>query len=369
MSINGRLTCLVTLLQGLETLYIEKKLMPGTSEFGKLLLIYGICRRTKEVCQQSQSQLTAWSPSARPEPRQALQYKGETWPPSSELLSQWRNSACDCLDIIHWSANSKAVAAWGWEHSTILHLHLSRILLLTPLAHIQTLATSWRFRDAGIDSDPGRTTKTRELVLRWAIQDQYKARLSVVHAGCLLWHVRRYSTQAFLEPYAIYVSTLVLWAYSSALQLYNYHEAAMEPLAVSPISTDVPTAPQTMNATSSTDEPTAANEIDPDALTTVVHLDRPLDDELVQLYIRWGGKMTAHLSRVGDISGTTAPQKILEEGHRLLSDGVKLNRDVQYGDHQRIGRTNSDESGTRWGIQLPLAESISSLLEASRESQ
>lgn len=357
----------MTLLQGLETLYIEKKLIPDTSEFGKLLLIYGICRRTKEVCQQSQSQLTAWSPSARPESRQDVQHKGETWPPSSELLSQWRNSACDCLDIIHWSANSKAVAAWGWEHSTILHLHLSRILILTPLAHIQTLATSWRFRDPSIDSDPGRATKTRELVLRWAIQDQYRARLSVVHAGCLLWHVRRYSTRAFLEPYAIYVSTLVLWAYSIALQLYNYHEAAIAP--VSPVSTHVPTGSQTTDDTSSTHDPTAANEIDPDALTTVVHLDRPLDDELVQLYIRWGGKMTAHLSHVGDVSGTTAPRKILEEGYRLLCDGTKPNRDVEYGDHQNNGRPDSDIPGTSWGIQLPLAESIRSLLEANHENQ
>lgn len=356
----------MTLLQGLETLYIEKKLIPGTSEFGKLLLVYGICRRTKEVCQQSQSQLTAWSPSARPEPRQDLQQKDETWPPSSELLSQWRNSACDCLDIIHWSANSKAVAAWGWEHSTILHLHLSRLFILTPLAHIQTLATSWRFHDVGIESDPGRTTKARELVLRWVIQDQFKARLSVVHAGCLLWHVRRYSTQAFLEPYAIHVATLVLWAYSIALQLYNYHETALEP--VSSVPTDISTGAQTVNHTSPTYESATASQIDPDTLATVVHLDRPLDDELIQLYIRWGGKMTAHLSRVGDVSGKAAPGKILEEGHRLLSDGIQLNREVQYGIHQGNGRPNSDEPGTSWGIQLSFAESLSSLLEASREN-
>lgn len=357
----------MTLLQGLETLYIEKKLIPGTSEFGKVLLIYGICRRTKEVCHQSRTQLTTWSPSARPQSRQDFQQKDETWPPSSELLSQWRNSACDCLDIIHWSANSKAVAAWGWEHSTILHLHLSRIFILTPLAHIQKLAASWRFHDAGIESDPGRTIKTRELVLRWVFQDQYKARLSVVHAGCLLWHVRRYSTKAFLEPYAIHVATLVLWAYSIALQLYNYHEASLEP--VPSVPTDIPTGSQTMNHTPPTNEPATADQIDPDVLATVVHLDRPLDDELVQLYIRWGGKMTAHLSRVGDISGKAAPRKILEEGHRLLTEGIKLNRDVQYGGHQSNGRQASDEQGTSWGIQLSFAESLSSLLEASCENE
>lgn len=348
-------------------LYIEKKLVTGISEFGKLLLIYGICRRTKEVCQQNQSQLTTWSPSARPESRQDVRQKDETWPPSSELLSQWRNSACDCLDIIHWSANSKAVAAWGWEHATIFHLHLSRIHILTPLSHIQTLATSWRFHGVGIESESGRNSKAQELVLRWVIQDQYKARLSVVHAGCLLWHVRRYSTQAFLEPYAIYVATLVLWAYSIVLQMYNHHEAALEP--VPSIPPDVSTESQTMDHTSSTYEPATAIQIDPDALKTVVHLDRPLDDELVQLFIRWGDKMTAHLSRVGDVSGTTAPRKILEEGLRLLSGGIKVNGDGQYGNYQTNGRSNSEDPETTWGIQLSFVGSLRALLQASREDQ
>lgn len=348
-------------------LYIEKKLVPGTSEFGKILLIYGICRRTKEVCQQSQSQLNAWSPSARPQSRQDLGQKDETWPPSSEILSQWRNSACDSLDILHWSANSKAVAAWGWEHSTIFHLHLSRLLILTPLAHIQTLATSRRFHGVGLESDAGRNTKAQELVLRWVIQDQYKARLSVVHAGCLLWHVRRYSTQSFLEPYAIYVATLVLWAYSIGLQLYNYHEAVLEPAPS--VTTDMSMGSRTTNKTSPINDPATENLIDPDALTTVVHLDRPLDDELVQLYIRWGGKMTARLSRVGDVSDPKAPRKILEEGHRILSDGIKLDGDVQSRNNQNERTLNPGDTETGWGIRLSFAESLSSLLQASRENQ
>lgn len=347
-------------------LYIEKKLVPSTSEFGKLLLIYGVIRKTKEVCQQSQSQLTAWSPSAKPQSRNDVLQKDETWPPSSKLLSQWRNSACDCLDIIHWSANSKAVAAWGWEHATIFHLHLARLLILTPLAHIQTLATSWQAHGIGNESDSGRNSKARELVLRWVVQDQYKARLSVVHAGCLLWHVRRYSTLAFLEPYAIHVATLVLWAYSTALQVYSNREAVLEP--ASSVPTDMSTGSQITNQFPPIDESATANQIDPDALTTVVHLDRPLDDELVQLYIRWGGKMTAHLARVGDVSGTTAPRKILEEGHRLLSGCVMINRDIQCNNYQDSVGLTSDDSETSWGIQLSFAESLRSLLQASREN-
>lgn len=124
-----------------------------------------------------------------------------------------------------------------------------------------------------------------------------------------------------------------------------------------------------MDHTSSTYEPATAIQIDPDALKTVVHLDRPLDDELVQLYIRWGGKMTAHLSRVGDVSGTTAPRKILEEGHRLLTGGIKVNRDGQYGNNQTNGRSNSEESEMTWGIQLSFAESLRALLQTSSEDR
>lgn len=182
-----------------------------------------------------------------------------------------------------------------------------------------------------------------------------------------LWHVRRYSTQSFLEPYAIYVATLVLWAYSIGLQLYSYHEAAQEPALSVPSGMSM--GSQTTNNTSPVYETATENQIHPDALTTVVHLDRPVDDELVQLYIRWGGKMTARLSRVGDVSDPPAPQGLLEEGHRILGDGIKLDRDVQYSNNQSDRTLNSDDIETGWGIRLSFAESLNSLLQASRETQ
>jgi hypothetical protein len=49
-----------------------------------------------------------------------------------------------------------------------------------------------------------------------------------------------------------------------------------------------------------------------------LRLDRPLDDELVQTYIRVGNKMSAHLKGVGDICKHDAPLKILKQGYYLL---------------------------------------------------
>ena len=53
----------------------------------------------------------------------------------------------------------------------------------------------------------------------------HKARLSVVHAGALLWHMGRCLTGGFLEPFALHMATLVLWAYSASPQLPTTDEA------------------------------------------------------------------------------------------------------------------------------------------------
>ncbi|ETS81580.1 hypothetical protein PFICI_06582 [Pestalotiopsis fici W106-1] len=350
----------VTVLDALELLYMEKKLVAKMSEFSKLILIYGICRRTKEVCLRSQSQLMNWTPSATIESRTEVYERGETWPPSSNLLSQWRNSACDCLDILHWSANSTALAHWGWEHPTLFHLHLSRLLILAPLRHIQTLATPSPSQDVINQTGIDKHAKSREFVLRWYLQDQYKARLSVVHAGALLWHCRRYSTRIFLEPYAIYVATLVLWAYSTALQFCQSRGSELPILDNngSPATSNTPGSnPPTHAYSDATDQDLT------DIMSVVVYLDRPIDDELVQTYIRWGAKMTACLSRVGDIASPSAPAKILKEAFRLLS----LERNSEARDYSMNESSTSSSGELVWGVRSSFAKSLDSLIRATQE--
>lgn len=57
-----------------------------------------------------------------------------------------------------------------------------------------------------------------------------------------------------------------------------------------------------------------------DTMPTFVRLDRPNDDEMVQLFVRSGapGRMKAHITGVGDIYSAKAPSKILREGMKLL---------------------------------------------------
>lgn len=159
---------------------MEKRILSSIIEFGNVLLIYAVCRRTIEVFQREQSPLSAWTPTAKIETRTESVAVDERWPPSTSNLSNWRNSACDCFDILHWLANSKAACAAGWEHPTILHLHLARLLLLTPLQHMQALAaTSSATRSIEV-SENAKHIKAPSHVVQWAIRDHFKARLSIM---------------------------------------------------------------------------------------------------------------------------------------------------------------------------------------------
>ncbi|UKZ61290.1 uncharacterized protein TrAtP1_002556 [Trichoderma atroviride] len=294
----------ITLMDAIEMLYIEKRLPENLSEFSNILIIHGIWRRTKEVIIQHQTRLASWTPSAAMQIREAQQSPlAETWPPSNPTLSKWRNSACDCLDILHWRANSKAAAAGGLEHPTIMYLHLSRLILLTPVAQIQTLATNSSNENASNVALNRRYTDASNCVLKWAINDSFKARLAIIHAGSLFWHIRRYSRRSFLEPFAIYTATLVIWAYSISVQFAKQQEE----LQAGPLT-------ESQQPTTSADEELYSE-------LNIIYIDRPCDDEIVQLYLRHGDKMSAHMARVGIIT-TSAPSRILREGMRLLEDGT-----------------------------------------------
>ncbi|KAF9888016.1 hypothetical protein FE257_009406 [Aspergillus nanangensis] len=165
----------------------------------------------------------------------------------------------------------------GWEHPTILHLHLARLLLLAPIQHFRCLdvSTFTAPHPALNPSTGSRMTgaaTARYHTLHWALRDQYKARLCLVHAGALLWHVRRYSSNSFLEPFGVYAATLTVWAYSMAMQI-------------------VPDMPQPDPPTQHPHEETRGNDSsdgdgdgdgDSETEPTVIQLDRPCDDEIVQ---------------------------------------------------------------------------------------
>ncbi|KAK2930103.1 hypothetical protein FoTM2_010443 [Fusarium oxysporum f. sp. vasinfectum] len=330
---------IVTVLEALHLLYMEKRQPSNLTEFGNIVLIYAVCARTKEAAYQYGTALSRWTPVAHVEPRKESVSMTETWPPTLEMVTRWRNSACDAFDILHWKANGKAANAGGTEHPTILHLHLSRLYILTPTKHFQKVAASAVLRQN--DNELQNNMEYSEAcnhIQRWANIDQYKARLSIIHAGALLWHVRRYSSNDFIEPHAIYLATLSIWAYS----VFNAPRTESQQEHGDAVSRSVP-ASGDRESQGSVGNDEAESEEEPDP--TFIHLDRPCDDEMVQVYIRLGHKMAGHMQRVGNICSPNAPPKILREGIRMLSHARAKNKE--------------------WGIETSYVKGLTSLLHGT----
>ncbi|KAF5553323.1 transcription factor ZMS1 [Fusarium mexicanum] len=330
---------IVTVLEALHLLFMENRQPSNLTEFGNIVLIYAVCARTKEAAYQYGTALSRWAPVAHVEPRKESVSVTETWPPTLEMITRWRNSACDAFDILHWKANGKAANAGGTEHPTILHLHLSRLYILTPTKHFQKVAASAVLRQNGSELQNNMEySEACNHIQRWANIDQYKARLSIIHAGALLWHVRRYSSNDFIEPHAIYLATLSIWAYS----VFNTPRTESQQQHGDAVSRSIPASGDGESQGSvRNNEEESEEEPDP----TFIHLDRPCDDEMVQVYIRLGHKMTGHCQKVGNICSPNAPPKILKEGIRMLSHARAKNKE--------------------WGIEASYVKGLASLLRGT----
>ncbi len=280
--------------------YIEKRIQSSTGEFSRILCIHALFRRTWEVETYFKQLLSLWTPTAEKQNINSISRSTPVWLPGIQTYSKWRNSACDCLDILHWHANSVIGAASGMEHPTVLHLHLARVILLTPFRQIIQLAhlmTSQPLPTPVVDELD--INVTRKHIQHWALEDQHKARLAMIHAGVLFWHVRRYSTDAFYEPSSVFLATLALWAYGT--------------FAARTCPLPHPDSPQGQTA----DDAEAESPF-----PTSMQLDRPADDELVQLFVKRGASMRANITGVGNLCSVKGPVRVLVEGRNLLA-GLK----------------------------------------------
>ncbi|KAL3299414.1 transcription factor ZMS1 [Colletotrichum asianum] len=307
----------VRIHDALSMLYTGKKLPPSIGDFGTIVLTYAVCQRTKDAIYQHQSKLYSWTPTADVAKHSEEELVEESWPPSLPILSRWRNSACDCLDLLHWNANAIIAKAGGWEHPALLHLHLSRLILLTPINHMRTLAVAASLGSFGRSVDKSKVEIARTSIAKWAINDQYKASLSIIHAGALLWHIRRYSIKNVLEPFAIFASTLVIWSYSTMMLFMNPHNAALTRMPGT--SRGEHSRDGFMGSQASPNDTGAAGDESEEPEPKFLHLDRPCDDEMVQTYVKLGHRMSGHVAKVGDICQEGAPKKILREGIRMLT--------------------------------------------------
>lgn len=284
-----------TLEKALKILYVEKRLLKDTGDFARIILINGLYCQTWDVGTLLNRSLLRWTPSSRKGDAESQDLTGPVWLPQIPLYNQWRNAACDCLDVLHWIANSD-IAKAGTENATVLHLHFARVVLLAPYESVRNL-TNLLVSESIRHGDPAQRFRTEcQQVRKWITEDQFKARLALVHCGIFFWHVRRYSLDAFYEPTKVFLVTLVVWAYGSlcppqqALRGSNGNSAC----------------------------PQREDEDDVDDISSI-RLDRPCDDELVQLFIKRGRSMTATIMGVGNITSDNGPLRMLKEGRKLLA--------------------------------------------------
>ncbi|KAH8799842.1 hypothetical protein F5884DRAFT_811368 [Xylogone sp. PMI_703] len=284
----------MSLNKAIQRLYVEKQLQRSTGEFSRILLVHALFHRSWEVESYYSQPLSLWDPTAEKQDVRRIVGLSPIWLPSIPIYSKWRNSACDSLDVLHWHANSVIGAASGMEHPTVLHLHLARVILLTPYKRILSLAL--HLTGEVVSENVG---STRDYIRRWATEDQYKARLAMIHAGVLFWHVRRYSVDGFYEPSSVFLATLAMWAYGT----FAPHTIQN---------------PETREDRAEEVNPASGSDSETERLPTSIQLDRPADDELVQLFVKRGIYMKANIMGVGDLCSTKGPERVLNEGVKLL---------------------------------------------------
>jgi hypothetical protein len=265
---------------------------------------------------------------------------------------KWRNYTCDCLDVLHWGALSLSAKAGGLESPVFLHLHLSRLLILVPIrellehsyANVQGDASS-NLLPHNLYQPPRPGPRWWRTILTWAHQDRYKARLAVVHAGSVFWHVRRYASYSLMEPFTVFLAALVLWAFASASRNTDLERQHPGPIAtcqtqreeqrIDDMNQQASRSPPDLHrsnddyagsvvslatsvSSSSLLQGTCFPSIRYRRMPNMIQLDRPIDDELVQHFIRSGNRMRLYLEGVDDLCSPEGPAQVLQEAISIL---------------------------------------------------
>lgn len=183
---------LPSLSEAIVTLFREKKVLTGLGQFSRIILLHHIYQEIFHLKDYFSSTLGDWEPTHATEANADMfrswdvaNFEGKT------LLNSWRNAALDCIDVLHWAANSTIALQAGVEHPAVLHLHLSRTVVLFHFERIQILVDSIvSFAQSAPSNtlDPlerKRAVDAERGILEWAQRDQCKARLAVLHSGCL----------------------------------------------------------------------------------------------------------------------------------------------------------------------------------------
>jgi hypothetical protein len=185
---------------------------------------------------------------------------------------------------------------------------------------------------------PKNNANCQQSILTWAGKDRYKARLAVIHAGAVFWHIRRYSSDSLIQPFALFLATLALWAFGSAS---NKMMPGLQGVPSSEAESQSPNAnardktwpendaencetPSTSDTSGGASTSTVPSQNYPHSrarrMPNQMQLDRPMDDELVQYFIQFGGEMRLYLEGVEDLCSDQGPSEILQEAVAILRE-------------------------------------------------
>lgn len=98
-----------------------------------------------------------------------------------------------------------------------------------------------------------------------------------------------------------------------------------------------------------------------------LHLDRPIDDELVQTFVRSGHRISAYISRIGNISDPGAPIKILQEGINLLAGRPRTTNSESTNTSSTHSTSSPIQGNFTWGVERSYIVLLRDLLQATGE--
>ncbi|ETS86940.1 hypothetical protein PFICI_00768 [Pestalotiopsis fici W106-1] len=347
-----------TIDETLENLHKHRCVDPELPDFSVAIIIHHIIQWNWQVERYYTNPLSQWNPKeyghGSSKPRN---YVSPThYPAEIPQIADWRNSACDCLDVLHWNAVSDSAKTGDFEGSVFLYLHLARLVLLTPFMELRTLFESFKSGEASATQCFGHASrpKCEQIAWCWFDRDRYKCRLAVLHAGAIYWHIRRYPSDTMLQPFSMFMATVVLWAYALccraaaskgsplAVSIPAEHSDVSRPIpgglpgenvdpdepsraVCSPATPSIRNGPPFENRPreqrrSAEDSHNLASD---DALESrsqlpnFMHIERPIDDDLVQNFIQSAEGIQVYIEGVGDLSCVDS-MRVIREGARIL---------------------------------------------------
>lgn len=161
VKLNASLDKLANTLSGnpslktvMSNIFKDKSVSTDRDDFSYCIIIHELYNEIAKITIFHSRELASWTPTTAHSQLQAQASEGlqHTQPGNltvlghsvklSTAISDWRNAALDCIDVLHWAANAKVALRSGVEHPVVLHLHYSRVVLLVPRLALMTVASS-----------------------------------------------------------------------------------------------------------------------------------------------------------------------------------------------------------------------------------